>query len=143
MLTHAALCICFLDTIASLMFMHAKVLRSQLSSVRQCVCTSPRPSSESESFRVSVCHVSAVCMSMCLLMTCHYHQGKSSDEASETTLVNLKEFNKLAAHGSESKLQLSITGYYIAHIKTPTLDNMHGRNTTSHTRLQTHKCSKT
>lgn len=77
---------------------------------------------------------------MCLLMTCHYYLGKSSDEASETMLVNLKEFNKMAAHGSERELQLSITGYYIAHKKT--LDNMHGRNTTSY-RLQTHKCSKT
>lgn len=45
-------------------------------------------------------------------------------------LVNLKEFNnRLAAHGSDSKLQLSITGYYIAHIKT------NGRNTTSHTHV--------
>lgn len=91
-------------------------------------------------FRVGLCHVSAVCTSMCLLMTCHYYPVKSSDEASETMLVNLKEFNKMATHGSERELQLSITGYYIAHKKT--LDNMQGRNTTSY-RLQTHKCSKT
>lgn len=61
-------------------------------------------------------------------MTCHYYKEKHPDTASEKTLVNPLEFNdRLPAHGSESKLQVSVTRYYIAKIKT-TMKNTHCRH---------------
>lgn len=51
-------------------------------------------------------------------------------------LVNLEEFNDgLPARGSESKLQMSITAYYIAHMK--------GATRTVETRNPPRKCPQT
>lgn len=73
-------------------------------------------------------HVCAVFTSTCSLTTRHYYK----DEASEKMLVNRQDFNdRLPVHGSESKLKVSITGYYTARVKTPTC--------TVETRNQPHK----
>lgn len=90
--------------------------------------------------------MSALSTSMCLLTTLRYNKEKCSVEASEKMLVNLEEFNhRLSAHGSESKLQVSIPAYYIAHMKGATLSII--RTVETHNRPhkwpQTHKWSKT
>lgn len=70
-------------------------------------------------------------------MTSRYYKEKGWDAASERTVVNLKEFNNgLLAHGSESKPQVSITGYHIAHIKTPVKDSTHCRDIEPATQIQ-------
>lgn len=102
----------------------------QLPSVQRSACPSPCPSLE------SLCpscvrrfHVHVPVNERSLLQ-----RERRSDEASQKMLVNVNGFNnRLPAHGSESKLHVSITEYYTAHIKTRITDNTHRRDTISHT----------
>lgn len=77
---------------------------------------------------------------MCLLTICGYYKEKHSDEVSEKMLVNLEEFNdRLLAHGSDSKLLMSITRYYIVQIKTPTKDTCLTKGPKTNNYRETHR----
>lgn len=81
---------------------------------------------------------------MCLLTIRGYYKEKQSDEVSEKMLVNLEEFNdRLLAHGSDSKLQMSITGYYIAQIKTQAKDTGLTKGPKTNNYGETHRSTKT
>lgn len=74
--TSLSLSLCFLDTVVDRLY--ACVKRE----VPALCCPNPWLS----------CHVSAVCVSMCLLTTCHNYKGTFSHKCSEKLLVNPVEF---------------------------------------------------